>query len=297
MKQFIRCYLILCTLFTLIPCEHVLGCMDRRLLLPPLTIEDDTRCIRQQDAENAFYDELYGQSPRLDTLRVLLDNWLDTLHITIDNPPFTRYHREASDGILLSCGDRNKAQKILLEAIICREIKSETALFVIVGMLIDLGADSRCALETAVEEQKTVIASLILSKDPDAINFQNEWTGATAIILAAQNNDLATLRSLINPRYLSVCDVAGAALMEWPQCPEDVFSFCIQPFFDLINVQDRYGNTALMYAAQDNNYHMVKYLLQCGADKSIKNKNNEIAADCTVNSLIGAFITNYEKQN
>ena len=44
----------------------------------------------------------------------------------------------------------------------------------------------------------------------------------------------------------------------------------MEPLFD-INITDRYGNTQLMRACQDNDLHMVDLLLTVGADVRIAN--------------------------
>jgi hypothetical protein len=264
----------------------------------PLTItEAGPSSFAQKNAENAFYSELFRLRPNYGTLRVLLDTWLDSLQTTGGYPDRVRYLRNASDGILVSCEDRNEAQQTLLDAIVGRELKNANPSYIIVDMLMDLGADSGRALEAAVEAQNTDIAYLILSTDPVAINFQNECTRETAIILAAQKNDFAMLQILTKPEPCSGVDAARAALAEWQACPVDVFSVCIQPFFDLINMQDIYGSTALMHAANHNNLEMVEYLLQCGADTTIQNVDGRRAADFTTCPALKAVITNYEKQN
>jgi len=46
-----------------------------------------------------------------------------------------------------------------------------------------------------------------------------------------------------------------------------------------VNLQDLDGNTALHIATLNNNIDVVKLLLENGADKEIKNKNEKTALD------------------
>ena len=46
-----------------------------------------------------------------------------------------------------------------------------------------------------------------------------------------------------------------------------------------INLQDEIGNTALMNAINNNDNNMVEFLLENGADISIRNQNDEDALD------------------
>ena len=46
-----------------------------------------------------------------------------------------------------------------------------------------------------------------------------------------------------------------------------------------INVKNKYGNTALILAAQSGKYKIVELLLKSHADPSIRNKNRKTALD------------------
>ncbi|MFA6263364.1 MAG: ankyrin repeat domain-containing protein [Candidatus Babeliales bacterium] len=275
---------------TIIPNGNTLFGMKRKFSPPTLTIPKDVSKATQKAAEEAFYAELYGENPTADKLRQLLDDWLDTLNcVTEGVSPSVHYHRDATAGILVFAHTREAAQQMLLNGIVREVLADCDASSEILTRLIALGADTKSALLDAARHNNLRLVNVIISRDPYAVNYQNEMYKTTAFIYAAKHNNYDMLYALDR----AFVEVSQLVLAEWEQCPLDVFKFCIQPFFDPMNAQDSRGNTPLMYAAENDDLPMVRYLLQRGADKSIQNNAKQTADQMAITVLMRDFIVEY----
>jgi hypothetical protein len=90
-------------------------------------------------------------------------------------------------------------------------------------------------------------------------------------------------RRSMSKQYCNSTEALELAAQEWESCPLDVLHSCVQPFIPFIdngiNLQDKSGMTALMWAVQCSNYKAVAYLLKNDADTSITDKSGKTAAD------------------
>jgi hypothetical protein len=290
MNYFTRICCLSFAVLSIMPNGDTLFGMKRKFSPPTLIIPKSESKAIQKEAEEAFYAELYGENPTADKLRQLLDDWLDTLNcVTEGVSPSMRYHRDATAGILVFARTREAAQRMLLNGIVCEVLEDCDAPSEVLTILIDLGAATGPALLAAAKHNNLRLVNVIISRDLHAVNYQNEMSKATAFIYAAKHNNFDMLCSLAK----AFKEVSQLVLAEWEQCPLDVFEFCIQPFFDPMNAQDSYGNTPLMYAAENDDLPMVRYLLQRGADKSIQNNAKQTADQMAITVLMRDFIVEY----
>ncbi len=146
----------------------------------------------------------------------------------------------------------------------------------------------------AAENRPASVIGLLLLHGADVMALDND--GNTALIMAARKNKFEAVDLLIQTlennihqraqkRGLLPCSTAlQQATDDWQNCPLEVINCCISPFLPsdatqyatdiaaYINHQNYLGNTALTYAATNNHYPMVEYLIKHGADARIKNK-------------------------
>jgi hypothetical protein len=64
-------------------------------------------------------------------------------------------------------------------------------------------------------------------------------------------------------------------------------------FIDIINAQNDDGKTALMYAAQNNDYRMVLQLLMVGANKDFADNDKKTAMDLTTSPAVRQLLNTY----
>lgn len=117
---------------------------------------------------------------------------------------------------------------------------------------------------------------------------KNKVEGAELLIQMLENN----IHQQAQQRGIIPCSEAlQQATDDWQSCPLEVIKHCITPFLPsdttqyamdiakYINHQNNLGNTALIYAARNNHYPMVEYLLKNGANAELKNKSGLTAYD------------------
>jgi hypothetical protein len=288
MNHLVRIFFVSFAVLTVMPNGNTLFGMKRKFLLPHLIIPKNESKTIQKEAEEAFYAELYSEGATADRLRPFLNDWLDTLKLAVENiSPSVHYHRDASDGMLVRSTSREVAQRMLLNGIVRQVLREQKTPSGILEILLDLGADTWVALLAAARQNDAELVDVVLLKDSYAVNYQNEMSKETAFIYAVKHNNFDMLYSLVG----AFKTVSQLVLDEWDQCPEDVYRVCMQPFSDPINAQDARGYTPIMYAVEQDNALMVKYLLENGADVSITNDDNETALELATSSLIKFLIT------
>jgi ankyrin repeat protein len=155
----------------------------------------------------------------------------------------------------------------------------------------------------ATENRPAPVIGLLLLYGADIMALDSD--GNTALIMAAQKKKFEVVELLIQALennihqqakkcgLLSCSDALKQTADEWQVCPLDVINHCIAPFLPsnarqyvpylaaYINHQNYLGNNALMYAAGNNHFPMVGYLLKNGADAGFKNKSEYSAYNLT----------------
>lgn len=121
------------------------------------------------------------------------------------------------------------------------------------------------------------VFKLLLNAGANPDSVDNE--GETALDLVRSKN---------RERYKKIIDEyhKKEELIQAAKMPESQFEKASQIiktlFYDgdvNINEPDKYGNTALIYAAGNNNERLVGLLISLGANPKLKNKHNQTAAD------------------
>ncbi len=169
------------------------------------------------------------------------------------------------------------------------------------------------ALMVASLKGNIEVARMLIEKDAD-INKQNEY-GTTALIAAAESGSTAIVNLLIekgadlNKKNKNGDTALGAAkrsgyrsqkIVEILNKEQTWQSVALDTLFKLskngtlsqfaltkllkgraylLNRQDAYGNTALMYAIMQGHAKVVSLLIAAGAKLNIKNKDNKTALD------------------
>lgn len=114
------------------------------------------------------------------------------------------------------------------------------------------------------------------------VNIQNK-VGYTALMDAVEANNLDLIRLLLAHRAnpdLKEYEVGETALLIAVEDESlEAVKILILKGKANINLQDEIGNTALMNAINNNDNNMVEFLLENGADISIRNQNDEDALD------------------
>lgn len=114
------------------------------------------------------------------------------------------------------------------------------------------------------------------------VNIQNK-VGYTALMDAVEANNLDLIRLLLAHRAnpdLKEYEVGETALFIAVEDESlEAVKILILEGKANINLQDEIGNTALMNAINNDNNNMVEFLLENGADVSIRNENDEDALD------------------
>lgn len=155
----------------------------------------------------------------------------------------------------------------------------------------------------AAQNRPTAVVNILLFYGANVMTLDSD--GNTALIMAVRKNKFEAADSLIQTvennihqqnkkrGILSGSAAVQEATDEWQDCPLELMDHCIKPFLpsdatqyatDLatyINHQNNLGYTALIYAAINNHYPMVEYLLKHGANARIKNERGLRAYDLT----------------
>jgi ankyrin repeat protein len=178
--------------------------------------------------------------------------------------------------------------------------------------LLKLGADPNCRylagfcyelnnrtplMMAVASRQFSLLIDLLLYNGADATAYDDN--GDTALILAAAHQNslnvvTAIVQALKNEAYAQAHGWVQTLKNAWLACPAEVIDTYIEPLlsnsYQYINHQNRFGNTALMYAATCNDYAMVAYLLKNGADALLKNRVGLTAIDHTINVNIKTLL-------
>ena len=121
---------------------------------------------------------------------------------------------------------------------------------------------------------------------------QRDSDGWTALMLAAVKNDRVGLKKLIaKGADVNTTDKHGSTPLMHASDLQVLDTLLINKAD--INAKDDFGETALMSAAGFDNSEKVKFLLEKGADKSLKNKKGKTAADLAKDKAIKALIESY----
>jgi hypothetical protein len=214
----------------------------------------------------------------------------------------------------------------LLESYLLRSI-IDTRIFITIRALenlIKLGAPlnfhyrsfkEKTPLILAAEKRPSFFVDLLLHSGVDATAQDND--GKTALIMAAKKCNLYAVISIVqeleNAAYaqslkpideIAIDQIKGelppsyalqAATNDWKSCPLELLNCCIKPYlpsgtYNDINHQDHFGNTALMYAAVLNAPQIVQFLLDHGADATLKSNSGHTAYDFIKNAKIRSLL-------
>ncbi|PWQ93574.1 ankyrin repeat domain-containing protein [Leucothrix arctica] len=116
--------------------------------------------------------------------------------------------------------------------------------------------------------------------------------GWTALMLAAVKNDRVGLKNLIDKGAdVNTTDKHGSTSLMHARDLQ-VLKILLTNKAN-INVMDNFGETALMSAAGFGNTGKVKFLLENGADKSLKNKKGQLAADLAKDEKLKVLINEF----
>ncbi|MFA6263362.1 MAG: ankyrin repeat domain-containing protein [Candidatus Babeliales bacterium] len=158
---------------------------------------------------------------------------------------------------------------------------------------------NRTALMMAVSHRRFFpVVDFLLYKGADATAHDDN--GDTALIIAAQKDSLdmvtSIVQALVNTTYVQAHSEAQTVENTWLTCPTEVISTCIEPFLSTrycINYQNSFGNTALTYASARNDAAMVRYLLENGADATLKNAARQTAFDLATDAAVKTLLQQY----
>ena len=127
--------------------------------------------------------------------------------------------------------------------------------------------------------------SLLLIKYGANVNFQN-YHGLTPLIMAIQYKQVKVALAIINTKSVDInmqdsanyTALIWAAVESWKE-KEDCISIVTALINKKVNIElrDKYGLTALMNAAQNNNIEIVKLLADNGADVNAQDYKNGTA--------------------
>jgi hypothetical protein len=153
----------------------------------------------------------------------------------------------------------------------------------------------------AAENRPASVVNLLLFHGADVMALDSD--GNNALIMAVRKNKFEAADTLVQTvennihqqaqkhGAVSCSSALQQATDEWQDCPLEVMNYYIKPFLpadatqytcdiaSYINHQNNMGNTALIYAATNNHYPLVEYLLKHGSDARIKNKAGLTAYD------------------
>lgn len=134
-------------------------------------------------------------------------------------------------------------------------------------------------LMLAVKAMNIPVITCLKEQGADLTMQDNE--GNTALIFAVKNKSAQSfnmVRALENTPLLSISQTLNLAAEDWEKCPIDILEYCIKPFLEnSINIHNENGYTALMYAAKNNDYASVNYLIDNEAKTTLKNNDNQTA--------------------
>jgi len=121
------------------------------------------------------------------------------------------------------------------------------------------------------------------------INDDNELLTVENWFIAIEKGDIDAIKIFIKYKFdINTKDSKNGNTAIF-KIQDDTTKFLIDAGAD-INIQNNYGNTALILASQSSLYESVKLLLDAGADMSIKNKNGNTALTSCSSNIIGNSI-------
>lgn len=149
--------------------------------------------------------------------------------------------------------------------------------------LLNQGADIDCIDEDGwsplmiAASSNNIEKSSILIQNNANLNIQNSF-GNTALHYAVSKNYTPIVKLLID---------AGALLLKNEVGQTPVHRAAVRGWLDAlillgkesINVTDNQGNTALHLTAEESEIGAMEYLIEIGADKSIRNRDGKLAVD------------------
>ncbi|CDK30270.1 ankyrin repeat domain-containing protein [Candidatus Babela massiliensis] len=138
--------------------------------------------------------------------------------------------------------------------------------------------DGRTALMWAIYENSEDIVSFILDKNVD-VNVQDE-DGRTALTYAIRSNNEGIIRLILSKKpSFDVLDKEGKTILMHSVDYSNyaVVKLIVELDSKSINVQDKYGNTALILALKGNKIDIANLLISQGANIDISNYFGERA--------------------
>ena len=163
--------------------------------------------------------------------------------------------------------------------------------FEIASMLLAHGVDGRGALVQLSMQGDVTATEFLLSKSV-AVNVEDD-NGTTPLAAAASRGHTAVVKLLLNNKanvnYKSQKH-GMTALMSAAQL--DTLAALVEKGAD-VNAKSNQGWTALMGAAWDGHFEMVKFLISQHADANMRNSSGESAFDIAVkkgHTEISAFL-------
>jgi ankyrin repeat protein len=124
----------------------------------------------------------------------------------------------------------------------------------------------------------------LLVKHGAIVNNQDQ-KGFTALMVAVQFNNKNMVRTLLelgaDPNRLNIYEETALIMATGLLKDINIIELLIQ-YGAKINIQNKEGNTPLIFAVNNENEPMIELLLKHGADPKIKNKDNLSAGDYAV---------------
>lgn len=167
----------------------------------------------------------------------------------------------------------------------------------VVKSLLDNGADSDAVdryqntplistAEGAPSDQAYIIASYLLENDA-VVDARGEH-GSTALLYAASEHDHELVNVLtMNGADVNIQDRFGFTALMNSTLPEGEFAVVARLLINNdadVNIQNNNGKTALMLSVESNDIAMIRLLLENNADINILDNNGESALDYMRNS-------------
>ncbi|WP_374758345.1 ankyrin repeat domain-containing protein [Thermonema sp.] len=139
-------------------------------------------------------------------------------------------------------------------------------------------------LTLAIQMDNLPIAQLLVSLGAD-VNLEN-WNRETPLMVAVMNSSLPFIEFLLEQGAITQVDnIEGYTpllMAIWKSYdPLSIVRLLIEKGGANPNDTDYDGRSALMYAALREDKALIEYLLQKGADKTLKDSSGKTAADYT----------------
>ena len=157
-----------------------------------------------------------------------------------------------------------------------------------------------------LKDNKFDDVSRIINKQPNLINWMRDERGSTFLMYAALDKRKDIVGYLLNQQHdLSVVDNYGFNVLHWIVWFNDdddvAFEMLNSLDFsqlndDVINKQSIYKQTPLHYAAMKNNHKSMVWLMDQGADRSLKDEYGQRPGEhCWCSDETKNIIRNFNK--